>query len=88
MSAEHPKPHEHPYEPINTFTHGLALSPDEQEVWVTSLLDDAMYVYDVKSQKIVGRLLREAGRIGSLSRPMASTFASAMQPTTMFLSLM
>lgn len=55
MPAEHPKPHEHPYEPINTLTHGLALSPDEQELWVTSLLDDALYVDEVKSQKIVAR---------------------------------
>lgn len=56
MPAEHPTPHEHPGEPINTLTHGLALSPDEKELWVTSLLDDAMYVYDVKSQKIVGHI--------------------------------
>lgn len=56
MPAANPKPHEHPYEPINTLTHGLALSPDGQELWVTSLLDDAMYVYDVKSQKIAGHV--------------------------------
>lgn len=56
MPAGHPTPHEHPGEPINTLTHGLALSPDEKELWVTSLLDDAMYVYDVRSQKIVGHL--------------------------------
>jgi|SRR5690348_130373 len=56
MPAEHPTPHEHPGEPINTLTHGLALSPDEKELWVTSLLDDAMYVYDVGSQKIVGHV--------------------------------
>ena len=56
MPAEHPTPHEHPGEPINTLTHGLALSPDEKELWVTSLLDDAMYVYDVSSQKVVGHV--------------------------------
>ena len=61
MPAEHPKPHEHPYEPINTLTHGLALSPDEQELWVTSLLDDALYDYEVKSQKIVARVLTGNG---------------------------
>jgi len=53
MPAEHRTPHEHPGEPINTLTHGLALSPDEKELWVTSLLDDAMYVYDVESRKFV-----------------------------------
>lgn len=61
MPAEHPTPHEHPGEPINTLTHGLALSPDERELWVTSLLDDAMYVYDVSSQKIVGHVTVGSG---------------------------
>jgi len=61
MPAEHPKPHEHPGEPINTLTHGLALSPDEKELWVTSLLDDGMYVYDVPSQRFVGRVLTGSG---------------------------
>ena len=56
MPAEHPTPHEHPGEPINTLTHGLALSPDEKELWLTSLLDDAMYVYHVQSQKVVGHV--------------------------------
>lgn len=56
MPTEHPHPHERPYEPIDTLTHGLGLSPDGSEVWVTSLLDDAMYVYDVRSKKIVGRV--------------------------------
>jgi YVTN family beta-propeller protein len=61
MPAEHPQPHEHPFETINTLTHGLALSPDEKELWVTSLLDDGMYVYDVPSQKFVGRVLTGSG---------------------------
>lgn len=61
MPAEHPTPHEHPFEPINTLTHGLALSPDEQELWVTSLLDDALYVYEVNSQKIVARVPTGSG---------------------------
>jgi len=61
MPAEHPKPHEHPFEPINTLTHGLALSPDEKELWVTSLLDDGMYVYEISSQKFVGPVLTGSG---------------------------
>ena len=56
IPAEHAHPHQRPNEPINTLTHGLALTPDESELWVTSLLDDAMYVYDVKAQKIVGHV--------------------------------
>jgi YVTN family beta-propeller protein len=49
---EHPK--ERPYEPSNTLTHGLALSPDGHELWVTSLLDNCLYIYDVKAEKIAG----------------------------------
>lgn len=54
MPAKHEHPKERPYEPSNTLTHGLALSPDGGELWVTSLLDNCLYIYDVKSGKIVG----------------------------------
>lgn len=56
MPAENHTPKERPYEPINTLTHGLALSPDSSELWVTSLLDNSLYVYDVKANKITGRV--------------------------------
>jgi YVTN family beta-propeller protein len=54
MPAVHKQPHPHPYEPIDTLTHGLALSPNGRELWVTSLLDDCIYIYDVLSKRIVG----------------------------------
>ena len=38
------------YEP-NTPTHGLALSPNGKELWVTSLADTGVYVYDIASKK-------------------------------------
>jgi YVTN family beta-propeller protein len=38
----------------HTPTHGLTLSPDGKKLWVTSLGDDKMYVYDVSAKKIVG----------------------------------
>jgi len=44
---------ERPFEPSNTLTHGLALSPDGTEL---SLLDNSLYVYDVKANKITGRV--------------------------------
>jgi YVTN family beta-propeller protein len=56
MPAENHTPKEHPFEPSNTLTHGLALSPDGTELWVTSLLDNSLYVYDVKANKITGRV--------------------------------
>ena len=36
----------------HTETHGLALSGDEKELWVTSLSDNGVYVYDVASKKL------------------------------------
>ena len=56
MPAEHPTPHPLEYESADTRTHGLALTPDGSELWVTSLLDDCVYIYDVKARKIVGKV--------------------------------
>lgn len=56
MPSENKTPRPHPFEPINTLTHGLGLTPDETELWVTSLLDDCMYVYNVAEDKIVARV--------------------------------
>jgi YVTN family beta-propeller protein len=36
----------------NTPTHGLELTPDGRELWVTSLADSGVYVYDVATGKI------------------------------------
>jgi YVTN family beta-propeller protein len=37
---------------VDTPTHGLALTPDGKELWVTSLADGGVYVYDVATKKI------------------------------------
>jgi YVTN family beta-propeller protein len=44
------------FETPDTFTHGLALTPDETQLWVTSLIDNAVYVYDLRQQKVVGNV--------------------------------
>jgi YVTN family beta-propeller protein len=49
------------YETPDTLTHGLALTPDGSELWVSSLLDDAMYIYDVKAKKVTGRVSTGVG---------------------------
>lgn len=49
------------YETPDTLTHGLALTPDGRELWVSSLLDDRMYIYDVKAGKIVGHVKTGTG---------------------------
>jgi YVTN family beta-propeller protein len=36
---------------VNTPTHGLALSPDGKQLWLTSLADSGVYVYDLGSKK-------------------------------------
>ncbi len=57
MPSEHPgPPRPREFETPDTYTHGLALSLDESEIWVTSLLDDCIYIYDLKAKKITGRL--------------------------------
>ena len=55
-SEHHGPPRPRKYETPDTPTHGLALSPDENELWVTSLLDDCVYVYDLRTKKVVGRV--------------------------------
>jgi YVTN family beta-propeller protein len=57
MPSEHPgPPRKREFETPDTATHGLALTPDESELWVTSLLDDCIYIYDLKAKKVTGRL--------------------------------
>lgn len=40
----------------HTPTHGLELTPDGKELWVTSCGTDTMYIYDTGSGKIVGKV--------------------------------
>jgi YVTN family beta-propeller protein len=61
MPAEHPTPHPLQYETADTRTHGLALTPDGSELWVSSLLDDCMYIYDIKAKKITGKVATGRG---------------------------
>lgn len=56
MPAQHPTPHPLQYESADTRTHGLALTPDGGELWVTSLLDDCVYIYDIKAKRFVGKV--------------------------------
>jgi YVTN family beta-propeller protein len=44
------------FETPDTLTHGLALTPDGKELWVTSLLDDSVYIYDLETKKFSGPL--------------------------------
>ena len=56
IPSEHTTLRQLQYETPDTLTHGLALTPDGNELWVSSLLDDSMYIYDVKAKKITGRV--------------------------------
>ena len=61
IPAQHTTLRKMEYETPDTLTHGLALTPDGSELWVSSLLDDSMYIYDVKAKKIVGRVATGVG---------------------------
>jgi YVTN family beta-propeller protein len=55
MPARHsgpPRPRK--FETPDTLTHGLALTPDGKELWVTSLLDDSIYIYNLETKKFSG----------------------------------
>jgi YVTN family beta-propeller protein len=56
IPSEHATLRKLQYETPDTLTHGLALTPDGSELWVSSLLDDSMYIYDVKSKKVTGKV--------------------------------
>jgi YVTN family beta-propeller protein len=56
IPAQHTTLRKLEYETPDTLTHGLAISPDGSELWVSSLLDDAMYIYDTKAKKVTGRV--------------------------------
>ena len=49
------------FETPDTLTHGLALTPDGKELWVTSLLDNCIYIYDVQTGKFTGHLATGSG---------------------------
>ena len=56
IPSEHATLRKLEYETPDTLTHGLAFTPDGSELWVSSLLDDAMYIYDVKAKKVMGKV--------------------------------
>jgi YVTN family beta-propeller protein len=56
IPSEHATLRKLEYETPDTLTHGLALTPDGSELWVSSLLDDVMYIYDVKAKKVTGKV--------------------------------
>src|SRR6202795_2269154 len=54
IPSENPKLRPLQYESPDTLTHGLALTPDGSELWVSSLLDGRMNFYAVKAKKVTG----------------------------------
>jgi YVTN family beta-propeller protein len=61
MPSEHATLRPVEYETPDTMTHGIGLTPDGSELWVTSLLDDCVYIYDVKAKKITGHVATGTG---------------------------
>jgi YVTN family beta-propeller protein len=61
IPTENPKLPPLQYETPDTFTHGLALTPDGSELWVSSMFDNRMYIYDVKAKKVTGWVATGSG---------------------------
>ena len=43
-------------EPPNTPVHGITLTPDGKKIWITSVSDGGIYVYDIASKKLGKRI--------------------------------
>lgn len=56
MPSEHASLRPLKFETQDTLTHGIGLTPDGSELWVSSLLDDCMYIYNINQKKIVGKV--------------------------------
>ena len=41
---------------LHTPTHGIGLSPDQTQLWVTSLADDLVYVYQTQTRQFLGKV--------------------------------
>jgi len=39
-------------EPPNTPVHGITMTPDGKKIWITSVSDSAVYVYDIATRKL------------------------------------
>jgi YVTN family beta-propeller protein len=39
-------------EPPNTPVHGISLTPDGRKLWITSVSDAGIYVYDIAAKKL------------------------------------
>jgi YVTN family beta-propeller protein len=48
LPANTPRPH------LDTYTHGLALTPDEKQLWVTSCPGGKVYVYALPEMELLG----------------------------------
>ena len=51
-----PAPGAQPLVP-HTLTHGLELTPDGEELWVTSMVGDGVYVYDLGTKKLSDKIV-------------------------------
>jgi YVTN family beta-propeller protein len=56
-TIEHPAfPEGTPVPPYNTTTHGLTIRPGEKELYVTSTIDDKIYIYTIPDCTRVGKI--------------------------------
>jgi len=74
-------------EPPNTPVHGITMTPDGKKIWITSVSDGAVYVYDLASKKLGKKIAVGECPTGSACPRTASMPGSAM-PTPMNTSIL
>ena len=65
-------------EPPNTPVHGLALSRDGRKLWITSVADSGLYVYDTATKKL-GKKITVGACPNWMGRPADGHYAGREQ---------
>jgi YVTN family beta-propeller protein len=69
---EPPQQYDHGGYRTNEPSHGISMSPDNKTLWVTSIPNNAVYVYDVATLKTIGKVDLPSEKIAGRSEPISS----------------
>jgi YVTN family beta-propeller protein len=69
---EPPQQYDHGGYRTNEPSHGISMSPDNKTLWVTSIPNNAVYVYDVATLKNIGKVDLPSQKIAGHDEPMSS----------------
>jgi len=69
---EPPQQYDHGGYRTNEPSHGISMSPDNKTLWVTSIPNNAVYVYDVATLKVIGKVDLPSEKIAGHDEPVSS----------------